>query len=141
VNTSFLQLLLGNGVVPVLAPVGVDADGRPHNINADVAACQIAAALHAEKLVFLSDVKGVMAGGMLVKSMDRDEAKKLIDQAVIVNGMIPKIRSAFTALDAGVNKVHLIDGREKHSLLLEIFTDEGIGTEVVRQSFLQEELA
>lgn len=141
VNTSFLQLLLGNGVVPVLAPLGVDAQGRPHNINADVAACEIAAALHAEKLVFLSDVKGVMAGGVLVKSMDREEARSLIEQSIIVNGMIPKIRSAFTALDAGVNKVHLIDGREKHSLLLEIFTDEGIGTEVIRTPFAEEIVA
>jgi acetylglutamate kinase len=141
VNTSFLQLLLANGIVPVVAPVGVDAEGRPHNINADVAACEIAAALGAEKLVFLSDVQGVLAGGELVKSMNRDEAKRLIEERIITNGMIPKIRSAFTALDAGVNKVHMIDGREKHSLLLEIFTDEGIGTEVVRSAFLPEEVA
>ena len=95
-------------------------------------------ALKAEKLVYLSDVKGVLAGGALVHSMNRDEARRLIDESVITNGMIPKIRSAFTALDAGVTKVHLIDGREKHSLLLEIFTDEGIGTEVIRSTFMEE---
>jgi acetylglutamate kinase len=138
VNTAFLLQLLSIGAVPVIAPVGVDPDGRPHNINADVAAAEIASALRAEKLVFLSDVEGVIAGGELVRSMDRPGARALIDDSVITGGMIPKIRSAFAALDAGVGKVHLIDGRRKHSLLLEIFTDEGIGTEVVHSSPAQE---
>jgi len=131
VNTTYLNLLLDHGIMPVIAPVGANEQGQPHNVNADVAASAIAAALRAEKLVFLSDVEGVMSGAALVQSMDQDDAERLMNAKVINNGMIPKIRSAFTALRAGVNKVHLIDGRIKHSILLEIFTDRGIGTELV----------
>jgi acetylglutamate kinase len=131
VNTAYLNLLLDHGIMPVIAPVGVNAQGQPHNVNADVAASAIAAALRAEKLVFLSDVEGVMNGSGLVHSMDQEDAERLMDAKVINNGMVPKIRSAFTALRAGVNKVHLIDGRIKHSILLEIFTDRGVGTELV----------
>jgi acetylglutamate kinase len=131
VNTVYLNLLLNNGIMPVIAPIGVNDACEPHNINADVAASAIAAELRAEKLVFLSDVEGVMAADLLVPSMDQALAEKLMADGVISNGMIPKIRSAFTALHAGVNKVHLIDGRIKHSILLEIFTDLGIGTELV----------
>ncbi len=131
VNTVYLNLLLNNGIMPVIAPIGVNEAGEVHNINADVAASAIAAELKAEKLVFLSDVEGVMASDLLVPSMDEPVAERLMAEGVISNGMIPKIRSAFTALRAGVNKVHLIDGRIKHSILLEIFTDLGIGTELV----------
>jgi acetylglutamate kinase len=131
VNTSYLNLLLTNSIMPVIAPIGVSEEGVIHNINADVAASNIAAALQAEKLVFLSDVEGVLVDGGLINSMDEDEAHRLIENRIIQNGMIPKIRSAFSALEAGVGKVHLIDGRVKHSLLLEIFTDAGIGTELI----------
>jgi len=131
VNTSHLNLLLSNAIMPVIAPIGVSEEGVVHNINADVAASNIAAALQAEKLVFLSDVEGVLVDGGLIHSMDEDEAHRLIEHRIIQNGMIPKIRSAFSALEAGVGKVHLIDGRVKHSLLLEIFTDAGIGTELI----------
>jgi acetylglutamate kinase len=132
VNAPRLRMLLEHGILPVIAPVGVDREGQAHNINADVAAAHIAAALRAEKLVYLSDVEGVLIDGRLVQSMNREEARRLIDGKVITNGMIPKIRSAFTALEQGVQKVHLIDGRVKHSLLLEIFTDAGVGTELVK---------
>lgn len=131
VNTTYLNLLLDHGIMPVIAPVGANEQGQPHNVNADVAASAIAAALRAEKLVFLSDVEGVMSGSGLVQSMDQEDAERLMNAKIINNGMIPKIRSAFTALRAGVNKVHLIDGRIKHSILLEIFTDRGVGTELV----------
>ncbi|MGA2624727.1 MAG: acetylglutamate kinase [Bacteroidota bacterium] len=131
VNTTYLNLLLNNSIMPVVAPVGVDASWKAHNVNADVAATAIASALKAEKLVFLSDVEGVSAAGRLIHSMDKVEADRLIETGVISDGMIPKIRSAFGAMDGGVNKVHLIDGRVKHSLLLEIFTDEGVGTELL----------
>jgi acetylglutamate kinase len=134
VNDVYLNLLLNNGIMPVIAPLGVNDAGQPHNVNADVAASAVAAALKAEKLVFLSDVEGVLSGGELVQSMDQTEAGQLMQRGVISNGMIPKIRSAFTALNSGVGKVHLIDGRVKHSILLEIFTDRGIGTELLRQS-------
>ena len=132
VNVSYLRLLLDNGIMPVIAPIGVDEKGRAHNINADNASSAIAAALKAEKLVYLSDVEGVIAQGSLVHSMNRDQAHRYVTEGVINNGMIPKIRSAFTALEAGVNKVHMIDGRVIHSLLLEIFTDAGVGTELLR---------
>lgn len=134
VNTAYLNLLMNNGIMPVIAPIGINDEGQPHNINADVAASAIAAALQAEKLVFLSDVEGVLTGGELIHSMDQSEAERLMATKVISDGMIPKIRSAFTALNAGVNKVHLIDGRLKHSILLEIFTDTGIGTELVHRA-------
>jgi acetylglutamate kinase len=134
VNTSFLNLLLTHGIMPVIAPIGVDHQWQAHNINADIAAAKIAAALKAEKLVYLSDVEGVVARGKLVHSMRQDEAQHLIETGIITDGMIPKIQSAFDALDGSVNKVHLIDGRVIHSLLLEIFTDEGIGTELLRSS-------
>lgn len=132
VNTEYLHLLLDNGIMPVIAPIGVNERWQAHNINADIAAASIAKALRAEKLVYLSDVEGVKAQGSLVQSMDEKTARRFIKSGVISNGMIPKIQSAFTAIEAGVPKVHLIDGRVKHSLLLEIFTDEGVGTELVR---------
>ena len=131
VNTVYLSLLLNNNIMPVIAPIGVDPRWQAYNVNADIAAASIAAALKAEKLVYLSDVEGVLVNGSLVSHMDEQEAELLIETRVINNGMIPKIRSAFDALDASVNKVHLIDGRVTHSLLLEIFTDTGVGTELV----------
>lgn len=131
VNSGYLTLLLDHGIMPVIAPVGVDGQGQVHNVNADLAAASVAAALKAEKLVYVSDVQGVAVRGTLVKSMDEKEAHRLIDDGIISDGMIPKVRSAFGALEAGVNKVHIIDGRVKHSMLLEIFTDEGVGTELV----------
>jgi acetylglutamate kinase len=133
VNTAFLDLLFTHEIMPVIAPIGVDDNGQVYNINADIAAGCIAQALKAEKLVYLSDVEGVMAEGALVPSVDRAHAEVLVNKGVISSGMLPKIRSAFDALEAGVRKVHIIDGRVKHSLLLEIFTDEGVGTEVVQQ--------
>lgn len=131
VNTRFLDSLFANDIMPVIAPIGVDPEGQVHNINADTAAGSLAAALQAEKLVYLSDVPGVMMKDELLPSLDRARAASLVDQGIVSSGMLPKIQSAFSALDAGVNKVHIIDGRVKHSLLLEIFTTEGVGTEVV----------
>jgi acetylglutamate kinase len=131
VNTGYLNLLLSSGIMPVIAPIGVDSSWRVYNINADMAAAAVAAALRAEKLVYLSDVEGILADDTLVHSVTEQQAEEMIDRGVISKGMIPKVRSAFDALDASVNKVHMIDGRVKHSLLLEIFTDTGIGTELV----------
>jgi acetylglutamate kinase len=134
VNTEFLHLLADHGSMPVIAPVGVDEGGVVHNVNADTAAAAVAAFLRAEKLVYLSDVPGVMTEGELVHSLTRASAARLIAGGAISNGMLPKIRSAFSALDAGVTKVHMIDGRVTHALLLEIFTREGLGTEIVHDS-------
>ena len=134
VNTGYLRLLLANGIMPVIAPLGVDDRWQVHNINADVAAASLAASLQAEKLVYLSDVEGIMAEGSLIQSVTERRAEEMIRTGVISTGMIPKVRSAFDALDAGVNKVHMIDGRVTHSLLLEIFTDTGIGTELIHDA-------
>jgi acetylglutamate kinase len=134
VNTGFLNLLLNNGMMPVVAPLAVGDDNKILNINADLAAGAIATALKAEKLVYLSDIEGVLVDKELVSSLTLSEAESLIERGAIHGGMIPKVRSAFATLDAGVNKVHIIDGRIKHSLLLEIFTDEGVGTQMIHPS-------
>ena len=134
VNISFLNLLLNNGMMPVIAPLAVGEDNKILNVNADLAAGAIATALKAEKLVYLSDIEGVLVDKLLISSLTNAEAESLIERGAIHSGMIPKVRSAFATLDAGVNKVHIIDGRIKHSLLLEIFTDEGIGTQMIHPS-------
>jgi acetylglutamate kinase len=131
VNTGFINLLLNNGMMPVIAPLAVGEDNKILNINADLAAGAIASALKAEKLVYLSDIEGVLDDKNLISTLTRSESESLIDRGAIHGGMIPKVRSAFSTLETGVNKVHIIDGRIKHSLLLEIFTDEGIGTQMV----------
>jgi acetylglutamate kinase len=131
INVRVLILLLNNNFLPVVAPTGVGDHGELYNINADVVAGEIAAALKSEKLLYLSDVEGVIANGRFIPSLSEDEAKDLVQKGSINGGMIPKVNSAFKALDAGVKKVHIIDGRVTHSLLLEIFTDEGVGTELV----------
>jgi acetylglutamate kinase len=134
VNTQYLRLLLDHGYLPVIAPLGVDDRWQVHNINADLAAASLASALQAEKLVYLSDVEGILVDEALVHSVPEGTAEEMIRAGVISKGMIPKVRSAFEALHAGVSKVHMIDGRLRHSLLLEIFTDSGIGTELVPDS-------
>ncbi|MGH2567768.1 MAG: acetylglutamate kinase, partial [Bacteroidota bacterium] len=131
VDVSFLNLLLQNGMMPVIAPIGVGENGAIFNINADLAAGAVATALKSEKLVYLSDVEGIMVNQKLVSTLTKAEAQMFMSGGAIFGGMIPKVTSAFETLDAGVNKVHIVDGRVKHSLLLEIFTDEGIGTQMV----------
>jgi acetylglutamate kinase len=125
------------GIVPVISPLAAElATGRLLNINADLAAAALAKELRVAKLVYLSDVPGLLANpkdpSSLVKSVTRQEAAAMITDGTISGGMIPKIRSAVDALNAGVRKVHFVDGRLPHALLLEIFTDGGVGTEVVR---------
>jgi acetylglutamate kinase len=131
VNVPFLQMFLANKLMPVIAPFGVGTDGTIYNVNADLAAAAVASALKAEKLVYLSDVEGVIANKQLVSTLTEQNARELFGEGIINGGMIPKVKSAFSTLHSGVKKVHMIDGRKKHSLLLEIFTDEGIGTELV----------
>ena len=130
VNVSYLRLLLKNDLLPVIAPIGVSDTGQVHNINADVAAAVIAEMLCADGLIFLSDVEGVMANGTLIDRMDEHDAEKLIDNGIITEGMIPKIRSAFSALAAGVKRVRLIDSRVPDSLLLSMSTERRSGTEL-----------
>ncbi len=133
VNVEWLNKLIASGVMPVIAPVGVSTDGAIYNINADIAASAIAQALGAEKLFFLTDTEGVLLDGELVPTLTNARAQQLIRQEVITGGMIPKVNAAFDALANGVNKVHLINGAAKHSLLLEIFTHEGVGTQIIRE--------
>lgn len=131
VNVPFLRTLLQGGMMPVIAPLGPGEDGKLFNVNADLAAAAIAQALLAEKLVYLSDVEGVIVDDTPVSTLTREEAEELINAGKIGGGMIPKVRSAFDTVAAGVRKVHIVDGRVKHSLLIEIFTDEGIGTQLI----------
>lgn len=134
---AHMDAALAAGIVPVISPLAAElATGRPLNINADLAAAALAKELRVAKLVYLSDVPGLLANpaepSSLIKSVTRTGADAMIADGTISGGMIPKIRSAVDALNAGVRKVHFVDGRQPHALLLEIFTDGGIGTEVVR---------
>ncbi len=131
VDASLIKNLLKEGYLPVIAPLGVDEGGTVYNVNADVAAGPIAAALGAVKLVYMTDVEGVKINGDLVSHLTQLDVEKYIANGTISGGMIPKVESALSALESGVQKVHIIDGRVGHALLLEIFTKEGIGTEIV----------
>jgi acetylglutamate kinase len=132
INTSLIQSLEEKGFIPVIAPIGFDEEGRAYNINADHVAGKIAGALLAEKLILLTDVPGIMdENNKLVSSISESSAMELIEKKVISKGMIPKVLCAIDALREGVRKVHIIDGRIERALILEIFTDAGIGTEIV----------
>ncbi len=135
VNTEPLRECIRRSITPVISPTARDGDGRIYNCNADVAAAQAAIALKAKRLVFMSDVPGLMRDpkhpSTLVKHLQIDEVDGLKQAGVIDNGMIPKVDSAVAALKAGVDKVSFVDGRVDHSILLEIFTDAGVGTEIV----------
>ncbi len=124
-----------SGFIPVVAPVGLGSDGKSYNVNADTAAGHIAAALKAEKLVLLTDVIGVLKDpgneNTLISTVRISEVDELIEKGIISGGMIPKIRACLTAASSGVRKMHIISGRIRHSLLLEIFTDRGIGTQIL----------
>ena len=136
VNTTPIFEALEAGLIPVVTPLGTGLDGNTYNINADTAACKIAEALHARKLVFMSDVPGILADcndeNSVIATICTTDIDKLIQDGVLSGGMLPKIASCVSALDSGINKVHMIDGRQKHSLLLEIFTSQGVGTQIVR---------
>lgn len=133
VNSSFIINLLQNGYLPVIAPIGVDSEGTIHNVNADIAAGPIAASLNAIKLVYITDTDGVQINNERISHLTEAQAKKLIEDEIITGGMIPKVVSALSAIDAGVQKVHIINGKIEHALLLEIFTKEGVGTEIVNE--------
>ena len=133
VNPEIVRRLVDDGFVPVIAPVAVDSEGRSLNVNADTVAGKVAEALHARKFVILTDIEGVRgADGEVVSSLSSGEIDALKLDGVIQGGMIPKVECALNALSGGVRKAHIIDGRVQHSVLLEIFTDRGIGTEITR---------
>ena len=132
VNGDMIRLLVQAGLIPVIAPVGVGAKGETYNINADLVAGDVAAALRAEKLIHLTDVQGINgADGKLISRLTKREAERLIKSNVIDGGMLPKVESSLKALEGGAAKAHIIDGRIPHAVLLEVFTHEGIGTEIV----------
>jgi acetylglutamate kinase len=130
IQTRLIQSLEREGFIPVIAPVGVDEQGQTYNINADSVAAAVATALEAKRLILLTDVPGVMADDKLVSSLTRDDALAGIEQGSITGGMIPKVNCGLQAVEAGVEKAHIIDGREENSLLLELFTRAGVGTEI-----------
>ncbi len=133
VNPSVILAMEERHFIPVIAPVGVGEGGESYNINADLVAGKIASALKAEKLILLTDVPGILdEGNQLIPSLDVARAKSLLDKGVIAGGMIPKVQCCLDALQEGVVKTHIVDGRIEHALLLEIFTDEGIGTQIER---------
>lgn len=134
INPAIINSLDENKFIPVIAPVGVGEHGETYNINADLVAGQVAEALGAEKLILLTDVEGVKdKKGELLSTLKINQARKLIQEGIVGEGMIPKVECCIEALKGGVGKTHIIDGRVKHAVLLEIFTKEGVGTEVVRK--------
>jgi acetylglutamate kinase len=135
IKPDIIRNLIDDGFIPVVAPIAVDDQGNALNVNADTAAGSLAGALSAAKLMLMTDVEGVKnAAGELVRSLDPVEAERMIADDVINGGMIPKVRCALDAVDHGVEKVHIVDGRQRHALLLEIFTDRGVGTQITRQA-------
>jgi acetylglutamate kinase len=134
INPMIIDSLDDNKFIPVIAPVGVGLQGETYNINADLVAGEIAEALHAEKLILMTDVEGVKdKKGDLLGALTEKQARKMIQDGVVGAGMIPKVECCIEALKGGVGKTHIIDGRVKHAVLLEIFTKKGVGTEVVRK--------
>jgi acetylglutamate kinase len=136
INTDLLEMFLKNNYIPVISPVGIANDGSSLNLNADTAAGEVASSVDAEKLIILTDVPGVLRDpndpDSLIQRIKVDEVSDLIEQGVISGGMIPKIETCVKALEDGVKSCHIIDGRKKHSLLLEIFTKNGIGTMIYK---------
>ena len=136
INTELLDMFLDNNYIPVISPVGIAKDGTSLNLNADTAAGEVASAVGAEKLIILTDVPGVLRDpsdpDSLIQKIRISEVPGLIEDGIISGGMIPKIETCVQAIEDGVESCHIIDGRRKHSLLLEIFTDEGIGTMIYK---------
>ncbi|MBF0101427.1 MAG: acetylglutamate kinase [Desulfobacterales bacterium] len=131
INPDLIHLLTKQDFIPIIAPVGVGESGETYNINADQVASSVAGALLAERLILMTDVDGIMdSQSTLIPTINTEQAERMIDQQIITGGMIPKVECAFHALKQGVEKVHIINGKRPHALLLELFTDTGIGTEL-----------
>jgi acetylglutamate kinase len=132
INAELIASLTADGVIPVIAPTGVGERGETYNINADLVAGAVAAAIRAEKLILLTDVPGVLNRDKeLIPTMNERTSRELIENGTIEGGMFPKVKCCLKALNGGVQKAHIVDGRVKHTILLEMFTDQGIGTEIV----------
>ncbi len=129
INKKMLETMATDEYIPIIAPIGTDKNGQSYNINADTVASAVATAIQAEKLIYLTDVDGVKdINGNIIYEITTDDADMLIEDGTVSGGMIPKVRACTDAVEQGVNRVHIIDGRILHSILLEIFTDTGIGT-------------
>ena len=134
IDTRVLTMLTENDVIPVVAPIGVGPTGESYNINADLVAGKLAEVLNAEKLMLLTNTAGVLdQARQVVTGLVSDEVRALIDDGTISGGMLPKVACALSAVNAGVNSAHIVDGRVPHSVLLEIFTDQGVGTQILRK--------
>lgn len=134
INPAVLEMMLKSDFIPVIAPIGTDASGQSYNINADIVAGKVAALLNAEKLILLTNIAGVQdRSGKVQATMTMDEINSMIADGTIHGGMLPKIGCALDAMSAGVNSVQIIDGRVPHAVLLEVFTDKGIGTQITRK--------
>ncbi len=137
INVMLIEDLLDCGYIPIIAPTGVGANGETYNINADSVAGEIAGALQAEKLLLLTDVKGIYTDyrdeKTFISTLTFEKAQELMIKGNIDGGMIPKVKACITALSGGANKTHIIDGRQPHAILMELFTNSGIGTEVVKE--------
>jgi len=140
VNVELLETLMDHDFVPVIAPVGLSDDYEAYNINADDAACGVAKAMNAEKLVFLTDIEGVFVDPSdkktLISAMDVQSARDFISNGVVGGGMLPKLNNCIEAIEEGVSRVHILDGRLPHCLLLEFFTEKGIGTAIIKEPFV-----
>lgn len=136
VKVKLIKKEIAEGFVPIISPVAEGYDGKPYNVNADLAAGRVASALRARRLVYMSDVPGLLSNppdpATLISTLKTNQVEELKKKGVIDKGMRPKVQSAIRALQEGVQRVHFIDGRLSHSLLLEIFTDQGIGTEIIQ---------
>ncbi len=130
INANPVFSLLGDDVIPVICPLGIDRKGQIYNVNADTSASEIAVALGAEKLVFMTNVEGIIYRGKVVSSVNLIRIKTLISKGVISGGMLPKVEAGLNALEKGVKKVHIVSAKQPHALLLEIFTKRGVGTEI-----------
>jgi acetylglutamate kinase len=134
IHTPVIDMLVSGDFIPVIAPIGVGEDGESYNINADVVAARMAEVLRAEKLIMLTNTQGVLdRDGRVLTGLSQEEVSALIREGVITGGMLPKVRAALDAVQAGVNAAHIIDGRVEHAVLLEILTDHGVGTLIRRQ--------
>jgi acetylglutamate kinase len=132
INPRLIEKLQQDNFIPVIAPIGTDREGNTYNINADLVAGAVAASLKAEKLLMLTDVKGIRnAQGRHISTLSRKDMQRLVKKGVIREGMLPKVHACLEALDGGVQKAHIIDGRMPHAILLEVFTHKGIGTEII----------
>lgn len=138
VNTELLETLMEKDFVPVIAPIGVDEKGQTYNINADDAACGIATSMNAEKLVFLTDIEGIYIDpadkDSLISEINLEQARELIEKGIVGGGMLPKLTNCIDAIEKGVSRVHILDGRMPHCLLLEFFTQKGIGTAILKDT-------